>query len=149
MLGTAELNLRNLEIDLRIDVLRGKSGDAVRKEIAAHLPAYNLIRLLSWNAAREHGRDLRRLSFTGTLLRVRVMIPRLMIHPSKPRSPTAEVIPVVRRPRRASWSSDSTCWGIIQCEPRSPDFLDDLRGGASSGRVERGRSRLRDTEHAG
>ena len=27
--------------------------------------------------------------------------------------------------------SDSSCWGIVQCEPRSPDFFDDLLGGFS------------------
>ena len=40
----------------------------VRKEIVMHLLAYNLIRLLMGHAAARHGRDLRRLSFAGTLL---------------------------------------------------------------------------------
>jgi len=68
---TVELNLRSLKTQLGMDLLRGHSPDIVRKEIAMHLLAYNLIRLLMWQAAREHGRDLHRLSFTGTLHRLR------------------------------------------------------------------------------
>lgn len=68
---TAELNLRKLKTALKMEVLRGESPDVVRKEIAMHLVVYNLICLLMWHAAVEHGRDLRRLSFTGTLHRLR------------------------------------------------------------------------------
>lgn len=75
---TAELNLRNLKTTLGMDVLRAQSLDVVRKEIAMHVLAYNLIRLLMWHAAREHGRDLHRMSFTGTLHRLRCMLPYLM-----------------------------------------------------------------------
>lgn len=76
---TAELNLRSLKIALDMDVLRGESPDVVRKEIAMHLLAYNLIRFLMWQAARAHGRNLHRLSFTGTLHRLRHMLPLLLI----------------------------------------------------------------------
>lgn len=68
---TAELNLRSLKTQLGMDVLRGKSADVVSKEIVMHLVAYNLIRLLMWHAALEHGKSLHRLSFTGTLHRLR------------------------------------------------------------------------------
>lgn len=68
---TVELNLRSLKIALGMDVLRGQSVDVVCKEIAMHLLAYNLIRMVMGYAAREHGRDLHRLSFTGTLHRLR------------------------------------------------------------------------------
>lgn len=71
---TAELNLRSLKTHLGMDILRGQSQDVVRKEIAVHLLAYNLIRLLMGRAAREHGRDLHRLSFTGTLHRLRASL---------------------------------------------------------------------------
>src|SRR5262249_58457138 len=40
----AELNLRSLKVVLQMDVLRGKSPDIVRKEVWAHLLAYNLVR---------------------------------------------------------------------------------------------------------
>lgn len=72
---TAELNLRSLKTSLKMEVLRGESPDVVRKEIAVHLLVYNLIRLLMWQAAVRHGRDLHRLSFTGTLHRIRAVLP--------------------------------------------------------------------------
>jgi len=75
---TAELNLRSLKIGLGMDVLRAQSVDVVRKEILMHLLAYNLIRLLMWQAARAHGRDLHRLSFVGTLHRLRAALPLLL-----------------------------------------------------------------------
>ena len=78
---TAELNLRSLKIALGMDVLRGMSPDVVRKEIAMHLVAYNLIRLLMWQAAREHGRDVHRLSFTGTLHRLQAVLPIVLFAP--------------------------------------------------------------------
>ena len=76
---TAELNLRSLKTHLGMDVLRGHSPDVVCKELAMHLLAYNLIRLLMWQAARQHGRDLHRLSFTGTLHRLRAAWSRLTL----------------------------------------------------------------------
>lgn len=76
---TAELNLRSLKTVLRMEVLRGESPDVVRKEIVAHLLVYNLIRLLMWHAARQQGRDLHRLSFAGTLHRLRAVVPLLAL----------------------------------------------------------------------
>ncbi len=76
---TAELNLRSLKTSLGMDVLRGQTPDVVRKEIAMHLLAYNFIRLLMWQAAAEHGRDLHRLSFTGALHRLRIAWPILAL----------------------------------------------------------------------
>lgn len=76
---TAELNLRSLKISLDMDVLRGQSPDVVTKEIAVHVLVYNLIRFLMWHAALEHGVDLHRLSFAGTLHRFRRVLPMLMI----------------------------------------------------------------------
>lgn len=76
---TAELNLRSLKINLGMDVLRGKSVDVVCKEIMMHLVAYNLIRLLMWHAARKHGCDLHRLSFTGALHRLLAALPLMLI----------------------------------------------------------------------
>lgn len=75
---TVELNFRSLKIALGMDILRGKSADLVTKEIVMHLVAYNLIRLLMWHAARRHGRDLHRLSFTGTLHRLHVALPLML-----------------------------------------------------------------------
>lgn len=74
----AELNFRSLKIALGMDMLRGKSVNVVSKEIVMYLVAYNLIRLLMWHAAAEHGRNLHRLSFTGTLHRWRATLPLLI-----------------------------------------------------------------------
>lgn len=68
---TIELNLRSLKTYLGMDILRGQSVDIVHKEIAMHMLAYNLIRLLMWRAACKYDKDLHRLSFTGTLHRLR------------------------------------------------------------------------------
>jgi DDE family transposase len=63
----AELDLRSLKTFLQLDVLRCHSPAMVRKEIWAHLLAYNLIRKVMAQAAQEHGRLPRQLSFKGAL----------------------------------------------------------------------------------
>lgn len=126
---TAELNLRSLKIALGIDVLRGHSLDVIGKEIAMPLLGYNLIRLLMWRAAREHGRDLHRLSFTGTLHRPRARLPLLMFHRRRQRvallcyllaSVAADLVPerpdrieprrVKRRPKQYGWLRKPRRW---------------------------------------
>lgn len=78
---TAELNLRSLKTFLKMEVLRSESQDVVRKELAVHLLVYNLIRLLMWYAALSRNRDLHQLSFTGTLHRLRAIMPLIsLIH---------------------------------------------------------------------
>lgn len=63
----AELDLRSLKTVMQMDVLRGSSPDIVRKEIWAHLLAYNLIRTVMAQAALAHGRDPRSISFKATI----------------------------------------------------------------------------------
>jgi putative transposase len=67
----AELDLRSLKSDMHMDILRTKSPEMVRKEVAAHLLAYNLIRGVMAEAARDEGIAPRRLSFKGSLHTVR------------------------------------------------------------------------------
>ncbi len=76
---TVELRLRDLKTTLRMEVVRGKSADIVRKEILMHFLAYDLIRALMWQAAQEHGRPLHRLSFAGTMRRFEVIAPYLCL----------------------------------------------------------------------
>jgi len=76
---TVELRLRDVKTTLGMDVLRGKSPDVVCKEIYMHIVAYNLIRVLMWQAAQEHHRPLHRLSFAGTMQRFEVMAPYLCL----------------------------------------------------------------------
>ncbi len=67
----AELDLRSLKTTMRMEMLRTKSPEMVRKEVGMHLLAYNLIRGVMAEAAR--GRDVqpRDLSFNGARQTIR------------------------------------------------------------------------------
>src|SRR5439155_11503826 len=62
-----ELDFRSIKDVLKMDVLRCKAPEMVRKEIWMHLLAYNLIRGVTVDAAEAHDKVPRRLSFKGTL----------------------------------------------------------------------------------
>jgi hypothetical protein len=74
----AELDLRALKVALGMDVLRCKSPGMVRKEVWAHLLAYNLIRGVMAQAAEELGCDPRELSFKGALQAMSTFAERLL-----------------------------------------------------------------------
>src|SRR4029450_12597766 len=61
----AELDLRSLKQTLQMDVLRCKRPELVRKELWAHILAYNLIRTVMAQAATTHGVEPRSVSFKG------------------------------------------------------------------------------------
>jgi hypothetical protein len=63
----AELDLRSLKRTMQMDVLRCKTPELVRKEIWAHVLAYNLIRTVMAQAASEHGIEPRSVSFKGAI----------------------------------------------------------------------------------
>jgi hypothetical protein len=63
----AELDLRALKQALQMDVLRGQGPAMVRKEVWAHLLAYNLLRGLMAQAAQAAGLPPLPLSFKGAL----------------------------------------------------------------------------------
>ena len=67
----AELYLRSLKTDMGMEMLRTESPEMVRKEVATHLLAYNLIRGLMAEAAKAEGVKPRRLSYTGAVHTVR------------------------------------------------------------------------------
>jgi len=73
----AELDLRSLKTTLGMDVLRCKSPQMVRKEVWAHMLAYNLIRTVMAEAAQAHGCTPRDLSFKGTLQMMSAFAERL------------------------------------------------------------------------
>src|SRR4051812_35829110 len=62
-----ELDFRSIKCVLRMDVLRCKTPEMVRKEIWMHMLAYNLIRGVMAKSAEAHGEQPRRLSFKGAL----------------------------------------------------------------------------------
>jgi hypothetical protein len=63
----AELDLRALKRTLQMDVLRCKTPELVRKEIWAHVLAYNLIRTVMAQAAARHDIEPRSVSFKGAV----------------------------------------------------------------------------------
>src|SRR5262249_45316176 len=67
----AELDLRSLKTHMHMEMLRTKSPELVRKEVAAHLLAYNLIRGIMAEAARSEGIPPRAVSFKGSQHTVR------------------------------------------------------------------------------
>ena len=62
-----EVDLRSIKYVLQMDVLRCKSPEMAEKEIWVHLLAYNLIRGVTAQAAKAHGKPPRELSFKGAL----------------------------------------------------------------------------------
>jgi hypothetical protein len=73
----AELDLRSLKVALGMDVLRCKTPAMVRKEVWAHLIAYNLVRAVLARAALDLGCPPREISFKGGLQAVRAFAERL------------------------------------------------------------------------
>ncbi|HVK17718.1 MAG TPA: IS4 family transposase, partial [Fimbriiglobus sp.] len=63
----AELDLRSIKAAMQMDELRGKTPEMGRKEVWAHVLAYNLIRTVMARAAAAHAAAPRSISFTGTL----------------------------------------------------------------------------------
>jgi len=58
-----ELNFRHLKQTLRMDVLRCKSVEGVRKELTMYALVYNLIRLVMLQAAKRQDQPVDRISF--------------------------------------------------------------------------------------
>ena len=73
----AEINLRSLKTMMHMDVLRCQTPEMVRKEIWAHLLAYNLIRTVIAQAAAVHGKHPRQISFTRAMRTLETFRPTL------------------------------------------------------------------------
>jgi hypothetical protein len=74
----AELDLRSIKHSLHMDVLRCKTPDMVRKEIWAHLLAYNLLRGTMVESAKRNDVLPRQLSVKGTMQAVESFTPAMM-----------------------------------------------------------------------
>jgi hypothetical protein len=72
-----EVDLRSIKSVMKMDVLRCKSPEMVRKEIWAHLLAYNLLRTVMAVAAGESGVEPRKISFKGAKQAVTAFAPKL------------------------------------------------------------------------
>ena len=77
-----ELDLRSLKVTMNLEDLRGQTPEMVRKEIWAHLLAYNLIRRTMAAAAIQHECEPRSISFAGALQTVSGSLPQASVSPS-------------------------------------------------------------------
>ena len=72
-----EVDIRSIQATMQMDVLRCKTPEMVRKEIWAHLLAYNLLRTVMAVAAHESHVEPRALSFKGAKQVVTAFAPKL------------------------------------------------------------------------
>ena len=76
-----ETVFRQVKIRLDADVLRSRTADAVRKELAARMTALNVIRCLMLEAAAAHDQDPTRLSFVGAVRTILAFSPHMATAP--------------------------------------------------------------------
>jgi hypothetical protein len=74
-----ELDLRSLKQVMQMSILRSKDPVMVRKELWAHLLAYNLIRTVMAQAALQHELEPRQLSFKGALQTLLAFAPHVQV----------------------------------------------------------------------
>jgi hypothetical protein len=72
-----EVDIRSIKSVMKMDVLRCKSPEMVRKEIWAHLLAYNLLRTVMAVAASESAVEPRKISFKGAKQAVTAFAPKI------------------------------------------------------------------------
>jgi hypothetical protein len=74
-----ELDLRSLKSTMQMGELRGKTPEVVRKEVWAHILAYNLIRTVMAQAAARHEIPPRSISFKGAMQTLEAFEPLLTL----------------------------------------------------------------------
>ena len=72
-----EVDIRSIKSTMKMDILRCKSPEMVRKEIWAHLLAYNLLRTVMALAAAENKVEPRKISFKGAKQTLSAFAPKL------------------------------------------------------------------------
>jgi len=72
-----ELFFRDIKTTMGMDILRCKTPDIVRKEILMHWIAYNCIRSIMFEAAKNDGEKAHRISFKGSVQALRQWEPHL------------------------------------------------------------------------
>lgn len=72
-----ELFIRDIKTTMRMDILRCKTPRMIQKEITLFVIAYNLIRILIWEAVLEQDVDPFRISVAGTIAIIRQWAPML------------------------------------------------------------------------
>jgi hypothetical protein len=81
-----EVDIRSIKSTMKMDVLRCKTPEMVRKEIWAHLLAYNLLRTVMAIAAAENGTEPRKVSFKGAKQIVTAFAPKIEATPPEGRA---------------------------------------------------------------
>lgn len=109
-----EVPFRNLKTTMKMDVLRCKTVDGIRKELAVYALAYNLTRLSVLEASRRQGVAVSRVSFVDALrwlartaVRGWFGLPTLVVNPARPdrveprvRKRRPKAYPLMTKPRR-------------------------------------------------
>jgi hypothetical protein len=72
-----EVDLRSIKSTMQMDILRCKTPEMVRKEIWAHLLAYNLLRTAMAVAASENDLEPRQVSFQGAKQALTAFAPKI------------------------------------------------------------------------
>jgi hypothetical protein len=72
-----EIDIRSIKSTMKMDVLRCKTPEMVRKEIWAHLLAYNLLRTVMAVAAAESDAEPREISFKAAKQAVAAFAPKI------------------------------------------------------------------------
>jgi hypothetical protein len=72
-----EVDIRSIKSVMKMDILRCKTPEMVRKEIWAHLLAYNLLRAVMAVAASESDVEPRKISFKGAKQTLTAFAPKL------------------------------------------------------------------------
>ena len=81
-----EVDLRSIKSVMKMDILRCKTPERVRKEIWAHLLAYNLLRTVMAVAAAQSKVEPRKISFKGAKQALTAFAPKLEAAPLKQRA---------------------------------------------------------------
>jgi hypothetical protein len=98
--GEGEVDIRSIKSVMHMDILRCKVPEMVRKEIWAHLLAYNLLQTVMAVAAAENGREPRQVSFKGAKQAVTAFAPKLEAARPKARSALIDAMLAVIAYRR-------------------------------------------------
>ena len=106
-----ELNLRHLKITMKMEVLRCETVSGVEKELLMYAIAYNLVRLVMWEASVRQGVSVRWISVVDALRWLvsaspGVSSPRLVVNPVRPnrleprvRKRRPKQYPLMKKPR--------------------------------------------------
>src|SRR3954468_12330404 len=87
-----EVDIRSIKSVMKMDILRCKSPEMVRKEIWAHLLAYNLLRTVMAVAASESDVEPRKISFKGAKQALTAFAPKLEAAPPAGRARLIDVM---------------------------------------------------------